>query len=129
MFDLKTIVNKYPFMYEIGDTVYYIGYGVFQVCSDQRSFFEFNRYRDTLTAIGRERLFNGELTPSEVGQLVNTFKQVRKMSNHRNPSDEDAIQAKKRFEDAADRMSASEKTQLTEQLTEFIWIYKLSERL
>ncbi len=122
-FKLEDITKKHPFIYEVGDKLYYIGQGVFKECIDHFSYTYFEKYKNCIKKIGSERIENNKITSDEIEEIIYCFRKVRNHSEFPQ-SAEELLQSKTSTKNFLASLSAEESAELEIQLKDHINIFK-----
>lgn len=120
---LGNIIHKYPFMYQTNTGIYFIGSGVFQMCSNQLAIEYFNRYKKIIEKVQRERIKNNLVNNEDAENLVYYFRKIMSYSDYHGDSDS-PIKAKKDTLDFLNSLPHETKESLLEQLEDYVYIFK-----
>ena len=121
MIKLEDIKKKYGFMYEIDDKVYFIGMGIFEMCTSSCAKYYFDEYRKRIHELGRENILPYHLEDNEVDALIYFFRKVKAYSNIR--EDEKIAENQKKIEDFLYSLNEGQKKALLEQLEDYIHVF------
>lgn len=120
---IEDITMKHPFIYEVGENLYYMGQGVFRVCTEPLSCTYFERYKKCIQDIGSERIEGLSLTAEEIDYVIYCYRKVRNYSEFDKNVD-NPIKAKEDILNFISSLSTEELAELEKQLKDFVCIFK-----
>ena len=123
MANLYDIIKKYPFIYEIKDRLFHIGMGRFDLCTNQTAIHYYQKYREEIERIGRDRLYGERLEKEEFYELAWLFGRVKEYSDE--PIDgKELSEIHGRIVAFIDELAADEQDSLLVQIEDYIRVFK-----
>lgn len=74
--ELEEIYKKYPFVYEVNEELMIIGSGVFKQCTQDIIQTYYNRYKEKIREIGRDKILTHKLDDVEIDTLIYLFRKL-----------------------------------------------------
>ena len=123
MANLYDIIKKYPFIYEIKDKLFHIGMGRFDLCTNQTAIENYQKYKEEIEKIGRDRLDEERIEKEEFYELAELFGSLKEYSDESIDSKE-LSEIHGRIITFIDELAADEQDSLLVQIEDYIRVFK-----
>lgn len=122
MVKLEDLYKKYPFIYEVDEKYYYIGWGICKECTSKFALSYYEDFKKTVEEVGEEILAQGDcnkIDEDQLDSLLYFFRKVKAYSDIEVDSN-DMPTFRKQLNDFLDGISLEEKQKLQHQLEIFV---------
>ena len=126
---LEDIHKKYPFIYEVDEEYFYIGFGVCERCDSSSALKYYEQYKKSCVEIdlGKIISMSYDIDDDLLDAMLFSFRKVKAYSEIEADNTEASIQRKK-TEDLIDSLSGEQRDNLYEQLLVFVGAFQLNNR-
>lgn len=117
---LEDLYKKYPFIYEVNNVYYYLGWGICKICDSEIALSYYRKYKNCIQSIGSEVLAgNKEIDDGQLDQLLYYFRKVKAYSDI--ATDEKEMSSfRNDITQFLNHLKEEEKNMLYVQLTDFV---------
>ena len=121
---LEDLYKKYPFIYEVSEDYYFIGWGICKRCDSSIALDYYEAYKKALFEAGMEKVSSGsnDIEEDKLDTLLYYFRKVKAYSDIA-VDDEELLTFRKKIEEMVFSLSEKQKDELLRQLNDFVSVF------
>lgn len=118
--NLEDLYKKYPYIYEVNNGYYYLGWGICKICDSNIALSYYEKYKKCIQSIGSEVIAsNKNIDDEQLDQLLYYFRKVKAYSDIATDKN-DMPNFKNELFQFLNQLDKGEQEKLCEQLTDFV---------